>query len=133
MWRDRSPFLFNIVLDVGETPRDMVYAVRRKEKCRLDLETRGTKITKDKEYDIYREQKQGRYESIWLDGVELKRTDGLKYLGTILSADGSEVRKISGKIQTGWRSLRDVSGVLCGMKMLVMLKGKSYKLVEDFR
>ena len=34
-----------------------------------------------------------------------------------------------GKIQAGWSNWKKVSGVLCGTKMLMRLKGKVYRTV----
>ena len=63
-------------------------------------------------------------ESIRLDGVELKMVDAFKYLRSTLSADDSEDKEITGIIQTGWKSWRDVSRVLCDRKMTVKLRGE---------
>ena len=53
--------------------------------------------------------------------------DAFKYLGSTLSADGSEDKEITGRNQVGWKSWRDVSGELCARKLPVKLKGKVYK------
>lgn len=36
-----------------------------------------------------------------MDDVEIKRVDAFKYLGFTLSANGSEEKEISGRIQAG--------------------------------
>ena len=67
------------------------------------------------------EQEPERCDSIRLDGVELRRVDAFRYLGSTLSADGSEDKEITERIQAGWKNWREVSGVLCGRKMPVKL------------
>ena len=68
--------------------------------------------------------------SIRLADVKVKRVDAIKYLESTLSADGIEDKKITERIQAGWKSWRDISGVLFDRKMPVKLKGKMYKTVE---
>ena len=78
-----------------------------------ELESRGMKISRHKtEYMMCTEEEQNRRGSIILDGV-----------------DGSEDKEVTSRIQAGWKSWRDVSGVLCDRKMPVKLKGKVYKTV----
>ena len=142
-----SPFLFNIVFDMltedvrVRTPWDMMYAddvvsvseskegiEHRLDQWRLALERKEMKISRTKtEYMMCTEQEQERRESIRLNGVELRRVDAFKYLGSTLSANGSENKEITERIQAGWKSWRDISGVLCDKKMQVKLKGKVYK------
>ena len=75
------------------------------------------------------EQEQERRKRIRLDGVEVKRVDAFQYLESTPSADGNEGKEITAGIQAGWKSWRDVSGVLCDRKLPVNPKGKVYKTV----
>ena len=60
----------------------------------------------------------------------MKKVDHFKYLGMVVSADGSygsceeEVRR---RMQAGWQSWRRVSGVFYDRKLSARLKGKIYK------
>ena len=73
---------------------------RRLDEWRLPLERRGMQISRTKtKYMMCTKQEQERRESIRLDGVELERVDAFKYLESTLSADSSEDKDISGKIQ----------------------------------
>ena len=64
-----------------------------------------------------------------LDGEVIKSVDGFNYLGSTITADGSEEREVARRTQTGWKNWREVSGVLCDRRMPVKLKGKVYKTV----
>ena len=64
-----------------------------------------------------------------LDGEVIKSVDGFKNLGSTLKVDGSEKRKVTRRIQAGWKNWREVLGVLCDRRKPVKLKGKVYKTV----
>ena len=64
-----------------------------------------------------------------LDGEVIKTVDGFRYLGSTITVDGSEEWEVTRRIQAGWKNWREVSGVLCDMRMPVKLKGKVYKTV----
>lgn len=97
---------------------------------RLALESREMKVSlTNTEYKMCTELEQDRRERIRLAGEGLTRVDAFEYPGSTKSADGSEDREISGRIQAGWRSCGDVFRVLCDRKMPVKLKGKAYKEV----
>ena len=57
------------------------------------------------------------------------KVDHLKYLCTVVSADGSLEEEVRRRVQTGWQSWRRASGVLCDMKLSATLKGKMYKSI----
>ena len=49
-----------------------------------------------------------------------------KYLRSVVSRDGREIRR---RIQAGWLSWRKISGVLCNRNLSARVKGKMYKCV----
>ena len=57
----------------------------------------------------------------------MKKVDHFKYLGVVVSADGSCEEEVRRRVQAGWQSWRRVSVVLCDRKLSVRLKGKIYK------
>ena len=44
--------------------------------------------------------------------MELKRLHAFKYLGSTLSADGSEDKEITERIQEGWKNWRHIRGIV---------------------
>ena len=52
-----------------------------------------------------------------------------KYLGSHVASNGSLDPEINHRIQSGWKSWKDVSGVLCDKKISARVKGKVYKPV----
>ena len=146
-----SPFLFNIVFDMltrgvrHGVPFSMMYAddvvlcgetsgevERLLEEWRVALESGGMRISRTKteymrctHHDREREQQV----EVKLDGEVIKSVDGFKYLGSTITADGSEDSEVTRRIQAGWKNWREVSGVLCDRRMPVKLKGKVYKTV----
>ena len=59
----------------------------------------------------------------------MKKVDHFKYVGTVVSADGSCEEEVKRRVQAGWQSWRRTSGVLCERKLSARLKGKMYKSV----
>ena len=66
-------------------------------------------------------------EDLELDGENIRRVDKFKYLGSLVDETGNVEGEIKSRIQSGWKNLREVSGVLCDRKVPVKLKGKVYK------
>ena len=141
-----SSFLFAIIMDKltedirKDTPWDMLFAddiVLSRQNCReleddLEmwrnaLERRGLKVSRSKtEYLKAGDVDHG--EELKLQGEKLKTAKNFKYLGSTVSSDGrceEEVRRI----QAGWMSWKNVSGVLCDRKLSAKVKGKMYKSV----
>ena len=59
------------------------------------------------------------------DGVE--RVESFGYLGDKLSAGGGCLNAVTARIRIGWMKFRDLSGVLCGKRWSMRMKGKLYK------
>ena len=51
------------------------------------------------------------------------------YLGSTLADDGELDAKVTHRVQSGWKNLKRVSGVLCDRIMNVTIKGKVYRTV----
>ena len=64
-----------------------------------------------------------------IQGEKVKKFDHFKYLGTVVSADGSCEEEVRRRVQVGWQSWRRVSGVLCERKLSARLKWKMYKSI----
>ncbi len=72
-------------------------------------------------------QEVGPRETIVLDGQPLNITDSFKYLGSIISSDGSIDEGNDQRIKVGWMKWKQLSSVLCDRKVPVKTKGKVYK------
>ena len=64
-----------------------------------------------------------------LQGETVKKVEIFKYLGSVVSRDGSCEEEIRRRIQAGWLSWRKISSVLCDRKLSARVKGKMYKCV----
>ncbi|XP_068224927.1 uncharacterized protein [Palaemon carinicauda] len=78
--------------------------------------------------DWYSFEGNGR-KSIRFGGKEIKRVNKFKYLGSIISADGSMEEKVKPHMQASWNSWRAASGVLCNNRVPLRHKGKFHKMV----
>ena len=65
--------------------------------------------------------------SIEINGIELKKVPAFKYLGSILTPDGSADDDCTHRTNTAWKRWSELTGVLCDRKMPVRLKSKIYK------
>ena len=141
-----SPFLLPIIMDMltkdvkKEAPWDMMFvddiALCREDKDELEVslerwrrvfEGRGLKVSWEK--TEYLQAGGTEQEAVYLQGEKLKKVDHFKYLGSVVSADGSCEEEIRRRVQAGWQSWRRTSGVLCNRKLSARLKGKIYKCV----
>ena len=52
-----------------------------------------------------------------------------KYLGNMLTKAGTSDREVRGRVESGWRSWKKMTGVLCDKKALTRVKGKIYSIV----
>ena len=141
-----SPFLFAIIMDMWtkdvrkDAPWDMMFAddvvLCREDREELEasverwrkvLEERGLKVSGQKtEYLQAGGVEQG---TVHIQGEKVKKVDHFKYLGTVVSADGSCEEEVRRRVQAGWKSWRRASGVLCERKLSARLKGKMYKSI----
>ena len=49
------------------------------------------------------------------------------YLGEVLSMEGESSAAITARIRCAWKKFKEISGMLCGKGMSLILKGKLYK------
>ena len=64
-----------------------------------------------------------------LQGENLERVNTFKYLGATLEDNGDLDAEMTHRIQSGWKSWKRVSGILCDRRMSLRIKGKVYKTV----
>ena len=63
---------------------------------------------------------------IQLQGETVKRVKTFIYLGSTLAEDGELDAEVTHRVKSGWKNWKRVSGVLCGRRMNVKIKGKVY-------
>jgi len=63
------------------------------------------------------------------DGRSIPKVAKFKYLGSIIQQDGDIDEDISQQIKVGSQKWMSVSGVLCGKRVPLGLKGKVYRTV----
>ncbi|XP_063835572.1 polypeptide N-acetylgalactosaminyltransferase 1-like [Ostrinia nubilalis] len=98
------------------------------EKWREALETSGLRISREKtEYMHCNFSGVNSKHTICLQNTQLKEVDHFKYLGSIISKDGSIDTDVTHRINTGWMKWRELSGVLCDTRMPVRIKGRVYR------
>ncbi|XP_045495975.1 uncharacterized protein LOC123694555 [Colias croceus] len=142
-----SPLLFNLIIHYltanlqREPPWDLLYAddivlIRDSaedleealENWRHALETAGLKINRQKtEYMQCRHGSNNQDRSINIQNHPLNTVDHFKYLGSVISNNGTIDADVTNRINTGWMKWRELSGVLCDNRMPVRVKGKAYK------
>ena len=64
-----------------------------------------------------------------LQGENLERMNTFKYLGATLEENGDLDAEMTHGIQSGWKSWKRVSGILCDRRISLRIKGKVYKTV----
>ena len=141
-----SPYLFNLLMDTlleetaVEAPWSMLFAddivliaesreelQNRLEECRRCLEEYGLKVSREKtEYMEFNSDDGG---DIMMDGCRLAKVDYFKYLGSIVSQDGSIDDEVGSRVQAAWNNWRRTSGVLCDRRISARVKGRVYKAV----
>ncbi|KAE9547530.1 hypothetical protein FO519_009257, partial [Halicephalobus sp. NKZ332] len=67
--------------------------------------------------------------TIYVNGNDLPRTTKFKYLGTVISNDGSLQLETTARIRAAWTKWRGVTGVLCDSRVKDHLKSKIYRAV----
>ena len=116
-------FAHDIVL-VSESQEDLQV---RLEECRRSLEEYGLRVSREKtEYMKFNTEGEG---DVRMDGCQLKNVDAFKYLGSIVSKDGSIDEEVRCRVQAAWNSWKRTSGVLCDRRISARVKGKVYKAV----
>ena len=142
-----SPFLFAMVMDRLtdeirlESPWTIMFAdnimICREsreqveaslERWRYALERRGMIVSRSKtEYMCVNEREGGGM--VRLQGVEVGKVDGFKYLGSTVQSNGECGREVKKRVQAGWSGWRRVAGVICDRRVAARVKGKVYKTV----
>ena len=56
-------------------------------------------------------------EKLKLQGEKIKKAKNFKYLGSTVGSDGRYEEEVRRRIQAGWMSCMEVSGVLCDRKL----------------
>ena len=64
-----------------------------------------------------------------LQGENLERVNTFKYLGATLEENGDLDAEMTHIIQSGWKSWKRVSRILCDRRISLRIKGKVYKTV----
>ena len=141
-----SPYLFNLLMDVllnerfKVAPWTMLFADDivlisesqedlqvRLEECRRSLEEYGLRVSREKtEYMKFNTEGEG---DVRMNGCQLKNVDAFKYLGSIVSKDGSIDEEVRCRLQAAWNNWKRTSGVLCDRRISARVKGKVYKAV----
>ena len=67
--------------------------------------------------------------SVRLQGVEVKKVEDFKYLGSTMQSNGKCGKEIQKHVQAGWLGWRKVSSVLRDKRLSAKMKGKMYKTV----
>ena len=92
------------------------------------LERRGLKVSRSKtEYLRVGDMDDG--EELKLQGKKVKRAKNFKYLVSTVFNNGRCEEEVRRRIQAGWMSWKNVSGVLCDRKLSPKVKGRMYKSV----
>ncbi|KAF7647206.1 hypothetical protein LDENG_00175930 [Lucifuga dentata] len=64
-----------------------------------------------------------------LQGIEIKKVEDFKYLGSTVQSNGECGKEVKKRVQAGWNGWRKVSGVMCDKRVSARMKGKVYKTV----
>ena len=142
-----SPLLFAVVMDVltdevrRETPWNMMFeddivllnkekgqAEEELEEWRNALERRGLKVSRGKTEYLCINKKRN-LPPIKIGDDDLPEVEDFKYLGSTFEQSGGCVKEVKKRIQAGWNSWRNTSGIMCDKRVPVKIKGKLYKTV----
>ena len=58
---------------------------------------------------------------------DLPEVQDFKYLGSIIEQSGGCAKEVKKRIQAGWSSWRNATGISCDKRVPVKIKGKLYK------
>ena len=142
-----SPLLFAIVIDVltqhvrRRAPWNMMYAddvvllnnTKEESEAELDdwrdaLERRGLRLSRSKTEYLCIGDQVGQ-PTIKLGGDDVPKVSEFKYLGSTLQGNGGCEQEVRRRIQAGWKSWREVTGVMCDKRMSANMKGKVFRTV----
>ncbi|EYC44370.1 hypothetical protein Y032_0463g1909 [Ancylostoma ceylanicum] len=141
-----SPLLFIVVMDAltkdlqRPAPWTLLYAddvmLASEDKDELERQTQawsdrlarfGLRLNiKKTEYLTTDEHESG---TIKINGTDLPRAATFKYLGSMVSSDGSLAHEISARVNATWLKWRSLTGVLCDKNIPDRLKSKIYRTV----
>jgi len=62
-------------------------------------------------------------------GKSLKQVENLRYLGSVIHAQGESEEDIKARIAAAWKKWKELTGVLCDRRMPSAVKGKAYRTV----
>ena len=95
---------------------------RSLERWRYALERRGMKVSRRKtQYMCVNERGDG--ETVLLQGVEVPKVKGFRYLGSTVQCNGDCGSEVKRRVQAGWNGWRRVSGVICDRRLSACAKG----------
>ena len=142
---DLSPLLFITVLDtiakglIVPAPFTLIYAddIVLNDTCRMALERR-TQAWKDRlcRYGLRLNVSKTEYlesgvqspGTICVDNIEIKKVLIARYLGSLISANGSLLPDVSSRISAGWLKWRELTSILCDKRLPIKLKSLVYKM-----
>ena len=64
-----------------------------------------------------------------IQGENLEQINTFKYLGATLAENGDLDTEMTHRIQSGWKTWKRISGILCDRRIHFRVKGKVYKTV----
>ena len=116
-----------------EVEEDLVLCAMTREEVEEDLETwrvvserHGLKISRTKT-EYLPSPKNYTETAVKIIDAELPTVTSFKYLGSIFTSEGGSQADVTNRIRIGWMQWKEVSGVMCDMKMPVALKDKVFK------
>lgn len=67
--------------------------------------------------------------TVRIDGEDLKKVEKFKYLGSLICSNGDSLPDARKRVNAAWMKWRQVTGVLCDLRIPLRLKAKIYKSV----
>ena len=69
------------------------------------------------------------HDTVKLGGEEIKTVTTFKYIGSMFDAEGATTTYCKNRVRLVWNKWREVTGVICDKRVLVMLKHKYTRLL----